>query len=305
MSGTDDAETAERMEALVEQVEIVLDNLGEYLDDPEAEQFDDLADRFDDDELSELIGYVRDLVEVADEAEDLLGEIDLASLPEAVDAADLAEAVETGKIPDAIEERDPTEAIELRALLSAVELTELWDSADVRRLWQEKRELDAELDDVTGDDGDDDSLLDTDDDSMLDADGSMLDTDDGSLLDTDMDVDMDMDDVGGPGDVPSEAYQTKIQQKAMGAVDEFREGMLEAHDELKALREKNREKMRRKDTSTSSRNPTAHSTIPTERGDIGQGTRYSTVPKETRYSTAPNRKRIYGNRFDDEGDSDG
>ena len=288
---------AERMEVLVEQVETILDNLGEYLDDPETEQFDDLADRFEDEDIEEMITYVRDLVEVADEVEDVLGAIDLSSLPEAIDPEDLNEAIETGKVPDAIEERDPTEAVELKALLSAVELTELWDSADVRDLWKQKRELDDELDDVTDDgdadgDGDDDSMLDVDTDSMLDT-------------DMDADVDVDADDFGGAGDIPSEAYQTKIQQKAMGAVDEFREGMLEAHDKLKSLREKNREKMRRKDTSTSSRNPTAHSTIPTERGDIGHGTRHSTVPTETRYSTAPNRRRIYGNRFDDEGDSDG
>jgi len=56
--------------------------------------------------------------------------------------------------------------------------------------------------------------------------------------------------------------------------------------------------MRRQDTSTNSRNPTAASTISTDRLDLGSGTRYSTVPQEVKLSTAPTRKRIYGRRFE-------
>ena len=54
-----------------------------------------------------------------------------------------------------------------------------------------------------------------------------------------------------------------------------------------------------------SRNPTAISTLPGSRGDLGRSTRHSTVPTETKYSTTPNYDRIYGDRFDGVEDGDG
>lgn len=97
-----------------------------------------------------------------------------------------------------------------------------------------------------------------------------------------------------------EAYQVAIQQGAMEGIDAFRSALLETHAKFDRLYEFNREKMRRQDTSTNSRNPTAVSTLPTERAAVGSGVKHSTVPQEVRYSTAPTRKRIYGRRFEQE-----
>lgn len=95
-----------------------------------------------------------------------------------------------------------------------------------------------------------------------------------------------------------EAYQIAIQEQALKGIDAFRSALLETHEKFEQLYEMNREKMRRKDASTNSRNPTAAATIPTERRDLGSGARYSTVPQDVKLSTAPTRKRIYGRRFE-------
>ncbi len=98
---------------------------------------------------------------------------------------------------------------------------------------------------------------------------------DGDLID-----DVDPSDALGDIDVMEdpEAYQFAIQQGAMEGIDAFREALLETHATFERLYEFNREKMRRRDTSANSRNPTAASTMPTERAAVGSGVKHATVP---------------------------
>ena len=271
-----DAEPRERLPDLVERAEETLESLG-----------DEDGEDGDGDALEDL----RELYEVAEEAADLLEDVDLSELPDAVDGDDLVEAIEVGEIPQAIEDGDAKEAVDLRALMHAINFRKLASSANLTDLWSDADELSDAIDDV-GDDGDDGGGLA----DAVPGVGGDDEGEDDDLFDTDLGGgDMEM------GDVPDEAYQVTIQEKAMEAVDEFREGVMEAHDKLKRLREVNREKMRRnhEEKGISSRNPTAHSTVQIGRGDIeGVTGQHSTVPDRPKYSTAPTRTRIYGNRFE-------
>lgn len=280
-----ETETATRFEELVDTAEGIVDRLDEDSDEGEL------------DDLEELY-------EVAVEAADLLEDIDLSELPSAVDASKLADAIDASEIPEALGDGDADGVVDLRALLAAIDLRELFDATDVRALWSDKRKLEDAVDDVTDEEaGEEEGLLDGDGIIDGDDDGGLT---DGSMTDVDAELPSVGDDDGGVGDVPDEAYQVMIQKKAMEGVDTFREGVLEAHEKLAAMYEENRERMRRQqeDRGVSSRNPTAHSTVPTDRLDTGgTATQHSTVPSRTRYSTAPSRERIYGNRFRNQGDS--
>lgn len=227
---------------------------------------------------------VDDLQDVVDEAEDLLSMVDFEELFEAVDVTSLPEAVDTENLPEALAEGNPEDAVKLRKLLDLTDLPALLDSVNVREFWREKRELDGEVDDVT--------------------DGEEADRDDGYVsVDIADDEERDEEWVDDWGvdmpDIPDEGYETAIQSKLTDATDEFREGLLKVQERLAKMREANERHMEQmRDDRTSSRNPTAVSTISGNRGDMGPAGRHSTVPRETRHSTAPNRERIYGTRFE-------
>ena len=283
-----------QLDDLASRAEDALDGLGEYVEEPDADLADVRERVGDDGSVAEAGEHLRDLWGVADEVEDLLQTVDLSDLPEAVDVSELPDAVEAGEVPDAVANGDPGDAVRFRKLLKVVNLTELWDTADVRAFWKQKRELEAELSEsFDAEDGDAESSSGG---SAAEGAGS----DDGWL---DADRDWSAPEMDGPGDFDPESMENAVQSKMMDGVEEFRESLLAAHEKLKALREENRDRMASQDRGTHSRNPTAHSTVPSgDRPAVGSTARHSTVPRETRYSTAPNKKRVYGDRFDDETD---
>ncbi|AGB31512.1 hypothetical protein C488_13631 [Natrinema pellirubrum DSM 15624] len=292
-----DAESEERLEALVDDAIESIGRLEGTLAD--SETIDDL----DDDTLETVVGDLDTLVRVAEEAAELLEAIDVSELPDAVDGDELLDAIELGEIPDAVidEETGATDLVDFTALLDAIDLLNAWNAADLTDVWENKRELDDALGDLES--GDDAGMLE---DAVSDVanggdDGEGLLSDEGdSVLDSGMDAGAAAKEALGDIDVAEdpEAYQVAIQQQAMRGIDAFRAALLETHEKFEQLYEFNREKMRRQDRGTNSRNPTASSTMPVDRRDLGGGARYSTVPQDVKLSTAPSRKRIYGRRFE-------
>lgn len=299
MSDTDtESESGDSFDALLEDATESLGRLEETVGESDA--IEDL----DDDTLETVVGDLDTLVRVAEEVGDLLEAMDLSELPDAIDGDELLDAIELGEIPDVLADDDHgvTDLVDFTELFDAIDLLNAWNAADLTDVWQAKRELDDATDDLG--DGDDAGMLEdavsdivTGDDG--DGDGLLGDDEDG-VLDTGMDAGSAAKEALGDIDVAEdpEAYQVAIQQQAMEGIDAFRSALLETHEEFEKLYEFNREKMRRQDTSTNSRNPTAAATIPTERRDLGGGARYSTVPQTVKLSTAPTRKRIYGRRFE-------
>ncbi|MDQ2049611.1 hypothetical protein RBH26_03855 [Natronolimnohabitans sp. A-GB9] len=290
----------EDFDALLDEAEDCLENVEECLGG--VERIDDL----DDDTLESVLGDVDTLVRVVQETKELLETVDFSDLPEAVEGDELLAAIEAGEIPDVLTDEDTgvTDLVDFTQLFRAINLLNAWNAADMGALWQQKRELEDAVDDLA-DDGEDASMIEEAADTVRDEDDGLVGEDgvvdgDGDLLDELDDVDVEPSQVLGDIDVESdpEAYQVAIQQQAMKGIDAFRWALLETHEKFERLYEKNREKMRRQDTSTNSRNPTAAATIPTERGDLGSGVRHSTVPQQVKLSTAPTRKRIYGRRFE-------
>lgn len=282
------------------------DRLGELEDwiERAEEALDRLEDHVDAKELGPTLETLQDLVGVADEAEDVLDEVDLTELPSAVEGDELLEAIEVGDIPDAVSEGEASEMIDLRALMKAVQLRNLWNSVDVTELLDERGELAEELDEFT-DEHESGGIMETIEGAVGDDDSSGAGSGMKQAVESAVtsDEDEESEDERAPVDIPSQEYQEMIQTKAVVAVEEFREGVKEAHKKLKQFREKNREKMRRQhdETRAESRNPTAYSSLPTQRPDIeGNATRHSTVGKTVRHSTAPSFDRVYGDRYDEE-----
>ncbi|QLG48082.1 hypothetical protein [Natrinema halophilum] len=285
----------ETFDALLEDAEASLDRLEETLGESDA--LDDL----DDDTIETVVGDVDNLVRVTEEILELLEAMDLSDLPDAIDGDELLDAIDIGEIPDVLANEDEgvTELVDFTELFEAIDLLNAWNATDLTEVWQEKNELDDALTDL--EDGDvagmvEDAVSDVTDDG---GDGLLGDDEDG-VLDTGMDAATATKETLGDIDVAEdpEAYQIAIQQQAMRGIDAFRTALLETHETFERLYEFNREKMRRQDKSTNSRNPTASSTMPMDRLDLGGGARYSTVPQEVKLSTAPTRKRIYGRRFE-------
>lgn len=284
MSDAESAADDLDFDALLAEAEDCLTNVEDCLGG--VETLEDLEN----DTLEELLGDVETLMRVATETEELLDAIDLSDLPEAIDGDELLEAIEIGEIPDVLADDDAgaTDLVDFTQLFRAINLLNAWDATDLGDLWQEKQELEDAIDDLG--DGEDAGFVE---DAVSDlADGS------DDLLDEDLGAEAkealgDIDIARDP-----EAYQVAIQQQAMEGIDAFRSALLETHERFEQLYEFNRERMRRQDTSTNSRNPTATSTVPVDRRDLGGGARYSTVPQQVKYSTAPTRKRIYGRRFE-------
>ncbi|SFL07510.1 hypothetical protein SAMN04487950_2306 [Halogranum rubrum] len=291
---------------LVEEAQSLLRKLAGLDDDPESHE-----------RAQELLD---DLHLVADEAEDVLGTINFEELPNAIDASEMPDTVDADELPDAVTSGDPTKAVELRNLNELVKLTDLWDAVDVREFWRNKREFDEAVDGLfdreAGDEADD-SLLDDIFDRLSesgegseesDADDGFLDRDSGLFgdeADEDEETAAEAEDDESSLSKPElgmletdESKQAAIQKKISESVADFRGSILDARERLTEVVEKNQERTESAG-QPNSRNPTAVSTMPTSRADLGGSTRYSTVPEETRYSTAPNRPRIYGQRFDD------
>jgi hypothetical protein len=231
-----------------------------------------VASKPDEDELGPVLSVLDDLEDIADEAEDIVSTADLTELAGTVDWDALPEAFELEDLPDAIESGDRSEVVTLRKLIELVDLPKLWQSVDARELWREKREFENEVDDLTDDDGD------------ADENGG---GDDGGLSMPDT----------GPHDVDPESLENAVQSGMSDAVDTFRSKLIDAHEQIRAVREANRERFpdHRRNRS---RNPTAVTTMPARNTAASTGTIHSSVPEETRYSTAPNRRRIYGTRFE-------
>ncbi|ELY79891.1 hypothetical protein [Natrinema pallidum] len=289
-----DTETA--FDALIADATESLGRLEETLANSEA--IDDL----DDDTIETLVGDLDTLERVAEEVGELLEALDLSELPDAVDGDAFLNAIEFGAAPDvlATEDEGVTDLVDVTELIGAIDLLNAWNAADLTAVWENKRELDDALDELA--DGDDAGLVE---DAVSDIatgdDGDGLLGDDGDgVLDTGMDAGTAAKQALGDIDVADDpaAYQVAIQQQAMRGIDAFRTALLETHEAFEHLYEFNREKMRRQDRGTNSRNPMAASTMPVDRRDLGGGARYATVPQDVKLSTAPSRKRIYGRRFE-------
>lgn len=292
---SDSESSAEPFDDLLEEADASLERLEDTLGDVDA------IDELEGETVETVVGDVDTLVRVAEKAVELLNELDLSELPDAVDGDKLLDAIDVGEIPDAMANDDEgvSDVVDFTMVFEAIDLLNAWNAADLTDIWQEKGELDDAVDDLA--DGDDagmveDAVSDIDDDD----DGQLVGDDDEDLIETGMDTASATKEALGDIDVAEdpEAYQVAIQQQAMAGIDAFRTALLETHETFEQLYEFNREKMRRQDTSTNSRNPTAAATIPTERRDLGSGARYSTVPQDVKLSTAPTRKRIYGRRFE-------
>lgn len=286
----------EAFDDLLDDAEAALSTLGE------TDSLDELADE----DLDALLGNLEAVEALLAEVDDILESIDFSDLPEAVDAGAVLEAIHAGEIPSAVADGEADEAVEVRKLVRAIELTELWDSVDLGDLWESKRDLEDAVDDVDDEGGLVGEAADAVTDDEADGDG-----DDGLLAEA---GDEFADQLGGefgsldPGGgdgigldaEDTEAYETMIQQTAMEGIDAFREALIVTHGEFQKLYEENRERMRRQDRATNSRNPTAVSTVPLDRTDVPSTARYSTIPRKVRHSSGPTRKHIYGDRFERE-----
>ncbi len=256
----------------------------------------------DDADGVELFELAKDLWEVLEEVGELLETIDLTEIPDAIDFEKLPDAVEVDDVPEGLLDEDES-AIELTNVREAVNLRELWDAVDLTELVQEKRELDAAVDDVTDDDGeddDDDGLIgDDDDDGWLDDDEDEADEEDDGMFQNVVDTGD-----GAKMQFESEARQAYLEEKILEAVEKFREALLTAHEKMRKLYHANQEKLGNPGRQPDSLNPTATSTMPPGPIPDSVSARTSTVPSQVRYSRVENPRRIYGRRFEEETDLD-
>lgn len=300
---------SDELATLVEDAEDRLTSLDERLEGVDA--VGDLGD----DELESLLTTADRLVDLVDELEDALDAIDLAELPEAVDGSELLEAVDAGAVPDALGDGEADDVVDVRALVRAIDLTQAWSAADIHELWDAKTDLEATTDELADDEGGDGAVSETVDaatdaaadvtegeEIVGDEDDELIDGDVGDAVEAELGEQFTLagGDSFGLGAEDTRAYQEWIQAQALEGLEEFREAFLYTHERFQTLYEFNREKLRRQDTSTHSRNPTAVSTMPVDRADLGSTARATTVPRNVRGSTAPGFDRIYGRRFERE-----
>jgi hypothetical protein len=268
----------------------------------DAEQYiNELAGKTESGDLQPLLQEISTLLRIVDEAEDLLETIDLSELPEAIDGEELLAAIDLGEIPAALQDGDSDKVVKLRQLIHAVKLVKLWDAVDIQEFWQEKSELDEVVGELT--DGEDDGIIGETLDATVDAVSDQGEEDIGEEVDAiGSELKAGAKEAFGSAedalrDGNLQEYQLIIQQQTMAGIEEFRDALIDTHGVFEQVYDENRKKLRRTDKSTHSRNPTAVSTMPLTRADLGKGTRYSTVPPAVRYSTAPPLERIYGQRF--------
>lgn len=232
----------------------------------------------DDEDGGDIVELAEDLWEVLEELEELLETLDFEELPDAIDVEELPEAVDVEDIPEGLFDEDES-AIDLGNVTEAVNLRELWDAVDLTQFLQEKRELEAAVDDVT-DDGDGDG-----------------EEDDGMFENV---VDMD----GADASFEQSARQQFIEEKILAAVEKFRSALLSTHDGLRKIYRENQEKLGQEGNQPDSLNPTARSTMPPGPLPDSISTRTSTVPSQVKYSRADNPRRIFGRRFKERHDDE-
>ncbi|KTG10955.1 hypothetical protein AUR64_07210 [Haloprofundus marisrubri] len=228
------------------------------------------------------------LVDVAVEAAELLDEIELSTLLDTVNVDELPEAISFEELPEALADSNPRAAVNVSKLVQLINLSTLLTETDLQRTREEYAELEEAVDAFT-----DDGMVQTDDDGDEDKNGD----DDlfgesfgDSLLGGDEEMSM----------VQTEMSQAVIQSELSAAVEEFRRGIVAAHQKLDRLRKYNEKRFRQRASSTNnSRNPTARSLLPKSQSPVG-ATRFSTVPKQVRHSGVEGHKRIYGPRFEEE-----
>ena len=242
------------------------------------------------------------VIRAIDEAETMLESIDFTELPDAIDGKEIVEAIDAGEIPAAVQESEDADVVKLRQVMRAVQLRQLLSTVDVSELWEAKRGFDDAIEDVA-DDADDGGVVQKAANSISGDEDGIVGDDDDELIETDVDDVTDtaasaaMEDYELSGGDLGE-YEEIIQQQAIEGVDAFRDALLKAHGKFEQLYEVNREKMRMQDTQPNSRNPTAVSTIVTDRRAVGSVPNHSTMPRKVRHSNAPGRKHIYGKRFE-------
>lgn len=292
------------LETLVDDAEECLANVDDCL--AGVETLETIGDDLASDELEDLLENVDTLVDLSDEFGDALEAIDLTELPEAVDGDALLEAIEVGEIPDALGDGDLGDTVDLTQVVRAIDLLEVWNDADVHDLWDAKGDIGETADELV-EETDDDTAVGETAEAVADDDESLV-GDDDELIDGDVteaaaedfgSFDFGGDSIGMSAE-ETEAYQEMIQGKALEGIEEFREALLYTHEKFDRLYEYNRERTRRKDRSTNSRNPTAVSTMSLERADLGSTARSATVPRKVKGSTAPGFDRVYGRRFERE-----
>ncbi|WP_049997336.1 hypothetical protein [Halococcus sediminicola] len=239
--------------------------------------------------------------DVVEETKELLETVDLSELPDAIDMSELPEAIDMSEVPAAVANADPKRAVEPKQLASLIEFGDLFDATDIRAFMQNKDELEDEVDDLTDDEGEDDS-------GLVDSLGS--DSSAGSDLVDSVGSSADSESGGGESFIEQgEAMQAAIQSKLQDAIGEFRESALDARDGLKDARDEAEKQVEEKTGGgtgqPSSRNPTAFSTMTSGWNSGGwSSANFSTVPKTTRHSNAPGHFRIYGRRFDEREEDD-
>lgn len=300
------------LSALVDDAEDCLADVDDCLEGVES------VDELGDDDREELFASVDRLVDLVDELEDALDAIDLTELLDSVDGTAVLEVIDVGEIPDALGDGDAGDVVELRPLIRAIDLAEAWNAADVHELWDAKGDLEETAEELTDEDDGGmvaeavDTATDVGESVTRDEDDELLEGDVGDVVEDEFGEQFDLAD-GDSFDLDAEdmqTYQEMIQVQALEGLEELREAVLYTHEKFGRLYEFNREKMRRQDTSTHSRNPTAVSTMPTDRADLGSTARSTTVPRQVKGSTAPGFDRIYGRRFERElekrrGETDG
>jgi len=218
----------------------------------------------------DVVELAQDLWGVLEELEELLATLDFEELPEAIDFEELPDAVDLEDVPEGLVDEDES-AIDLGDVMKAVNLREVWDAVDLTEFLQEKRELEAAVDDVAdGGEGEDDGVFE----NVVDADG----------------VD---------AELGAAARQAFIEEKTLAAVEKFRSALLSTHDGLRKAYEKNQEKLGSPGNQPDSLNPTAASTMPGGPIPNSASTRASTVPPQVRYSRVDNPRRIFGERFEE------
>ncbi len=283
------------------------------------DRLESIAETMEDSEaVSALSGEQREgvetdleaLTDALEETVELLETVDFEAVLDAVDTQSVLKAVNTGEIPDAIQSGDASELVDVQAAVRAINLTNLFDIGNLFSIKEAGEDLEDAVSEVVSDDGvigetisettsgdQEDGLL-----EEVASEGAQL-LEEGKEAASEELGEFDLE----PGDGETgfdaeqmEAYQQFIQQQAMVGIDEFRAAILETHAKFNALYEYNREHLGRTNKQTTSRNPTAVSTLALERPDIPSVSNHSTVPTNVRYSTAPSRRRIYRGRFKQE-----
>ncbi|WP_224332746.1 hypothetical protein [Haloprofundus halobius] len=232
------------------------------------------------------------LVDVAVEAAELLSTVDLSTLLDNVDVESLPEAISFEELPEALADGNPKAAVNVAKLVQLINLSTLLTETDLQRTREEYAELEEAVDAFT-----DDGMVQTDDEGD-DSDGGIggfgSDGDDNGFGDSLFGSDEET------MAARTEVSQAVIQSELRAAIEEFRRGIIVAHQELDRMREYNEKRFRQRASSTeNSRNPTARSFIPSSQPTTG-ATRFSTVPKQVRHSGVEGLERIYGPRFEKE-----